>query len=83
MSEQEKQRRLKLENKMYILKIVDLVIYISITIMLCLSLIFDWSMCRYITCIIFCLTIISDLVVENLIYKEYLYSKIEDGLNEK
>ena len=39
--------------------------------------------CRYITYMALCLTIISDLVVENLLYKDYIFLRTEDDKNEK
>ena len=65
------------------MKFVEFFLYIGICITLCLSIIFNWTTCRYITYMALCLTIISDLVVENLLYKDYIFLRTEDDKNEK
>ena len=64
------------------LKIVDFFIYLAIAITLCLAIIFKWEMCRYIVCMVLAFVAILDLMIENLLYKDFIFFRTEEN-NEK
>lgn len=65
------------------LKIVACLIYLTIVITLCLAIIFKWEMYRYIACVILSLVAIFDLVIENLLYKDFIFFRVKENKNEK
>ena len=60
------------------LKIVEFFIYLGIAFTFIFSIIFNNYMCRYIGSGLLCLTIISDLVIENLLYKDFIFLRTEE-----
>jgi len=59
------------------LKIVEFFIYLGIALTFIFSIIFNNRMCRYVGSCLLCLTIISDLVIENLLYKDFIFLRTE------
>ena len=55
------------------LKTVEFFIYVAIAIVLCLAIIFKWTFARYVTYLVLSLTIFSDVVIENLLYKDFIF----------
>lgn len=65
------------------IKMIDCFIYLAITIALCLAIIFKWEMCRYIACMALAFVAIFDLVIENLLYKDFIFFHTKEDNNEK
>lgn len=55
------------------LKIVMFFIFLALALAFCFCIIFKWIFVIYIIGLLVCIAIIIDLVVENIIYKEYFW----------
>ena len=72
----------QLATRLQRIKICVCVLYLIIGIIFCVSSICHWTMCLNISYIVFFFIMISSLVIENVLYRDYMFKKHREEIDE-